>query len=227
MRTSNKILIAVLVFVFATFTVIYGMLRSKYNKGEYITRDAYDADRSELIKTGSFSSIELINCAGVFMQRSDSFSIRINKNHSRNFTYRVDGNRLIVEGRGDDPGRMVYAQVRIQVPSLNAISLKNAELYLNEFAISTPTAEISNESFLVISTSRIDSFVVSAKDNSTLEMGEGTDVSLLGLSLDGQSRFRSESARIRKFRTIYISDSSSLEMDGKIFKALADTAGRK
>jgi len=224
MRTSNKILIAIMVFVFASVTVIYGMLRLKYNRGEFITRDAYDAGRSDLIKANSFKTIELVNCAGVSMEKSDSFSIRLNKHLNREFVYRFDGDKLVVEGKGDEPGVMVWASVHIKSPVVESIHLKNSRLYLSEYDLSSLQAEISGESSLVISSSRIGSFAVSATDNSSLELEEKTEIQTMFVSLSGYSSLRSGSGKIGKLHFRQISDSATLELDGRSFRALADTS---
>lgn len=227
MRTSNKILIAVLVFVFATISLIFGMLGSKYNRGAYVSRDAYETNRSELVKTSAFTSIELINCSGVSLERSDSFAMRVNKNVRSNFTHRIEGEKLIIEGNSDENGGMIFASIHIKCPNLKTLILKNSWLYLADYETSVLSTEISGESTLMTGGAKIDSLEVRASDHSRLELTGETGIKSLTVSLNGRSGMRTESSQIGILRIMHVSDSATLELDGRSFKAFTDTIERK
>jgi hypothetical protein len=225
MKTSNKILIALIVFVFGAYATINAMLYSKIGKGDFVTREQYESESRQVIKTEAFNTIELVNCAGVSLHQSDSFYLSVDKSREKQFNYKVEGNKLIITMLDADEKK--YVPMRVMAKSVSSIILNNSDIYLDDFKSESLEVSATKNSFFEMLRGKVDALKLSAQNSTRFELTDETTIGTIELSLAGVSEFNPNNARISRIKASYISDSAKLELPGRSFKAFADSTNNK
>lgn len=179
MKTSNKILIALIVFVFGSYATINAMLYAKIGKGDFVTREQYESENRQVIKTEAFSTIELVNCAGVSLHQSDSFYLSVDKSREKQFNYKVEGNKLIITML--DAAEKKYVPMRIMAAPVSSIILNNSDIYLDDLKSTRLEVSATKNSYFEMLHGKVDALKLTADNSTRVELTDETTIGSLEL----------------------------------------------
>jgi len=227
MKTSNKIILAIIIVPLLVVTLVNITVYAKYKAGDMVS--AGSADDKRYTRT-SFQNIRHIaiyalnNCRIV---PSDSLLLQIQKEASGSLRYEVHGDSLVIHGepqngsgRGIEPGERNFQDVKLFVPLMASILVDNSSVELSGNADSAKAASyvfsvVNRGSIQVRNSEKLVYFKglsIQASKANGIELTAETRVEDLQLSIVG-GEFADNGASIQQL-TIHADKESRLSLTG-------------
>ncbi|RYG05457.1 MAG: hypothetical protein EOO02_03790 [Chitinophagaceae bacterium] len=231
MKTSNKILLTVLILVLITFTAVQLTLSSKYKNGQYTTVNVNAGRDSVTIKPVRF--IKLKGLDNVVIVPSYAYRLEIQKEMPSYFRYTVVGDTLIVTGDTSFPNerRRTYEEVSIHVPQMKLIQAENCtvnvtgkldsvETGLMRFELIQSRMFFTNHYNQKNAQQYFGEVFIKAKQNSEIDFGASTiSFKTFACELESSTLRDNQFGKVDKFM-VKASDSSSLQLTGSSLQRL-------
>ena len=229
MRTSNKILLALLIVPMAILSIIHAAIFTQYKRGHYITMKAYRDTRFE---KNSFNNIPFIVLSGldnVNIYPSDTLKLEIEKSERRSLKYKLQGDSIINNPDGIKENLNNPQEVNLYLPNTEYIKVTNCEIriepvkdssqsksyafYLN----SSSHLSISNNNLQDSSKKYFNKLLINANGNSFVDLSGYLNVHELRLKLSNSSQFDDQNSFINTI-DINADKKSTIKLTGENLK---------
>ena len=236
MRTSNKILLALLIVPMAILSIIHVAIFTQYKSGHYITMKAYRDTRFEKHSFNNIPFIVLSGLDNVNIYPSDTLKLEIEKSERRSLKYKLIGDSLIIQGdsiinKPDGINEILRfsQEVNLYLPNSEYIKATNSEIriepvkdssqsksyafYLN----SSSHLSISNNNSQDSSKKYFNKLLINANDNSFVDLSGYLNVHELQLKLSNSSQFDDQNSFINTI-DINADKKSTIKLTGENLK---------
>lgn len=215
MKTSNKILIALLITIFTVPLLLAYSLKSKMKKGEYTIVKRDNKRRDEHRRSGSFTAFKVVK---VVAPRPGFLTCHINpSNAAMSYEYYNDQkDSIIVSNRNDtlyvtylgakdvttEDGRRQDGElsIRLNLPPFNNLVVDGAVVVIDSLPASMSNLSISLSNRGVIK----DGSKNSAKESAKVPAGKKEDVALQVAQTYGDERGRGDKPKMETLKNVSI-----------------------
>lgn len=137
MRTSNKIVLGIILAPLVALSSLHVALFAKYKSGNYVSMKTVQQDRFDRPALKNIDNIEVYGLENFSITPADSFAIEIEKSKYGHLHYTVKGNSLVIHGDsiiqhpdGTTDVMRSNENVNLYLPSVKNIIADNSDVRL-------------------------------------------------------------------------------------------------
>jgi hypothetical protein len=215
MRTSNKILLALLIVPMVILSIIHAAIFTQYKSGHYITMKDFRDTRFEKQSFKNLPFIVLSGLDNVNIYPSDTLKLEIEKSERRSLKYKLQGDSLIIKGDSiiNNPDGIKEnlhnpQEVNLYLPNTEYIKVTNCEIQIEPvkdssqaksyvfYLNSSSRLSISNNNLQDSSKKYFNKLLINANGNSFVDLSGYLNLHELQLKLSNGSQFDDQNSFI-------------------------------
>jgi hypothetical protein len=236
MKTSNKILLGILLLPLLIIAAINMALYAKYKSGHYVAMSTVEQDRFTRQTLKNINYVALYGINNCTIKPADTAKLEIEKDEHGHLHYSIHGDSLIIHGdstvrktTGDDIIRS-YQSVNLYLSGKTVVTADNSDVYIEggkdstkansyQFQLSNSTScKMQDNDFGDSVLQYFNVLAVQANGSSAIELSRNARIKQLSVALQ-DARFDDKDAVIGNF-TVDADKASTLTLKGDNLKKI-------
>lgn len=218
MKTSNKIILALISLPLVLMIFVYGNLYAKYKNNDFITEKQLEEERTIRTNLQTFHTINLTDFQGdhtVTITKGDAYTVSIDKSGQEAFSFVEDNGTLKIKSRND-----FHSRVTITCPDFqNLVADSSVLVYLTEINLRRLDCKMEAGGFLTLN-GAVDTLNLSVAQVTSVELQNESKIEILNLQMKDETKLEQSGGEVAAFGNVSIGDSCSIKFNGKTLQKL-------